>query len=155
MQLERIEDLVADASRVGAKVKAGGKRASPPGVENGGFFYEPTVVSDVSDDARLVVEEQFGPVLPVLKYSEVDDAVRRANDSDFGLGGSVWGPDAKEASKVLSELDVGIAWLNCHNSGNICTPYGAVKLSGVGVGGDAVINSLKEYTDMRTVWLPR
>merc|ERR1719188_2964055 len=131
MQLERIEDLVADASRVGAKVKAGGKRASPPGVENGGFFYEPTVVTDVTDDARLVVEEQFGPVLPVLKYADVADAIQRANQTEFGLGGSVWGPEA-EASEALSRLEVGIAWLNCHNAGNVHTPWGAAKQSGLG-----------------------
>jgi len=153
-QLQLVIDLVEDARKAGAKIVTGGQRAQPAGVENG-YFYEPTVVADIADDARLVVEEQFGPVLPILKYTDVEDALRRANDSEFGLGGSVWGPDAKEASNVLSRLDVGIAWLNCHNAGNIKTPWGAVKLSGIGVGGDAVVNSLKEYVDMKTVWVPK
>merc|ERR1719382_842003 len=153
-QLKLVEDLAEDARQSGAKVLAGGRRAAPSGVENG-YFYEPTVVADIDDQARLVVEEQFGPVLPILKYSDVEDALQRANDSEFGLGGSVWGPDDREASKVLSRLDVGIAWLNCHNAGNIETPWGAVKLSGIGVGGDAVVNSLKEYVDMKTVWVPK
>lgn len=153
-QLELVSDLVDDARQSGAKIVAGGQRAFPTGAPNG-YFYEPTVVTEVDDKARIVVEEQFGPFLPVLSYSDVKDAVRRANDSEFGLGGSVWGPDAQEAARVLSELEVGIAWLNCHNAGNIHTPWGAVKLSGLGVGGDAVMNSLKEYTEMKTVWLPK
>merc|ERR1712190_388097 len=119
------------------------------GVENG-YFYEPTVVADINDDARLMVEEQFGPALPILKYSDVDDALQRANNSEFGLGGSVWGPSDKDAARILSSLDVGIAWLNCHNAGDIHCPWGAVKLSGIGIGGDACLKSLKEYVDMKT-----
>merc|ERR1711972_562241 len=122
------------------------------GEEAAGFFYEPTVIADVADTARVVVEEQFGPVLPVLKYSAVEDAVRRANTTEYGLGGSVWGPEP-EASRVLSMLEVGIAWPNCHNAGNMHTPWGAVKQSGLGVGGDATLSSLKEYVEAKTVWI--
>jgi len=150
MQLRRIEELVENARQSGAKIAAGGQRATSADTR-AGFFYEPTVVTDIDDDARLVSEEQFGPVLPVLKYTEVDEAIQRANRTEYGLGGSVWGPE-KEAAKALSKLEVGIAWLNCHNAGNMHTPWGAVKQSGLGVGGDATKIAMKEYVEVKTTW---
>eukprot|EP00746_Dinoflagellata_sp_MGD_P090760 gnl/MRDRNA2_/MRDRNA2_35873_c0_seq1.p1 gnl/MRDRNA2_/MRDRNA2_35873_c0~~gnl/MRDRNA2_/MRDRNA2_35873_c0_seq1.p1 ORF type:complete len:815 (-),score=151.05 gnl/MRDRNA2_/MRDRNA2_35873_c0_seq1:112-2220(-) len=156
MQLKRIEALVDAARRSGAKIVVGGRRANPSesGIaDDRGYFYEPTVVTDIDDNEQLVVEEQFGPVLPVLRYVDVDDALRRANDTEYGLGGSVWGPNPDEASAVLDRLQVGIAWLNCHNAGNMHTPWGAVKQSGIGVGGDASAIALKEYADVKTTWV--
>ena len=87
MQFARVSELVEDAKASGARVAAGGNEFSPNG--KGGFFYEPTVLADVQEGVRVVDEEQFGPVIPVLKYTDVDEALSRANDTDFGLGGSV------------------------------------------------------------------
>ena len=90
MQLARVSELVEDAKASGARVVAGGNTFSPNG--KNGFFYEPTVLADVQEGVRIVDEEQFGPVMPLIKYTDVDDALERANATDFGLGGSVRPP---------------------------------------------------------------
>ena len=97
MQLARVSELVEDAKASGARVVAGGNTFSPNG--KNGFFYEPTVLADVQEGVRIVDEEQFGPVMPLIKYTDVDDALERANATDFGLGGSVrpLGPASKRS----------------------------------------------------------
>ena len=90
MQLARVSELVEDAKASGARVVAGGNTFSPNG--KNGFFYEPTVLADVQEGVRIVDEEQFGPVIPLIKYTDVEDAMERANATDFGLGGSVRPP---------------------------------------------------------------
>ena len=91
-------------------------RSSPAAsvLEREGYFVQPTIVRDIPDDARLVREEQFGPVLPVLRYSDIDDAIARANDTDFGLGGSVWSSDLDRAYAVAARIDAGTVWVNKH-----------------------------------------
>lgn len=94
MQFARVSELVADAKASGARVVAGGEAFSPNG--KAGYFFAPTVIGDVAEGVRVVDEEQFGPVIPVLKYSTVEEALFRANDTDFGLGGSVWSNNLEE-----------------------------------------------------------
>ena len=120
----------------------GGKHAD-------GYFFAPTVLKDVDDSHRIVSEEQFGPVIPVIKYQTVDEAVRRANDTNFGLGGSVWG-EVEKANEVAMELDSGAVWVNDHGENHFSIPFGGVKGSGIGKEGGGVIG-LKEYVDMRTM----
>jgi acyl-CoA reductase-like NAD-dependent aldehyde dehydrogenase len=127
-QFERVQELVEDAKRGGACIAAGGKAR-----EGGGYFFEPTVVGDVSDGTRLVDEEQFGPVLPLVRYREVDDAVARANAGHFGLGVSVWSNDVARATDVASEIDCGTAWVNQHKNLVPHAPFGGAKWSGIGV----------------------
>ena len=107
-KFERVKGFLEDARRNG-KIVAGGSV-----LEREGYFVQPTIVRDISDDARLVREEQFGPVLPVLRYSEIDDAIARANDTDFGLGGSVWSSDRDRAFAVAARIDSGTVWVNKH-----------------------------------------
>jgi len=127
-QFERVCELVEDALEHGAKPLVGGER-----MEEQGYFYSPTILSEVSDGVRVVDEEQFGPVLPVLPYRDVEDAVARANASHFGLGGSVWGADLERASEVASQLDCGTAWVNSHLSIVPYAPFGGHKWSGLGL----------------------
>jgi acyl-CoA reductase-like NAD-dependent aldehyde dehydrogenase len=89
-------------------------------------------VTDVPDDARIVQEEQFGPVVPVLKYRDVDDALRRANDTRFGLAGSVWSSNIVRATEVANRMDVGTAWINQHRATAANVPFGGAKESGIG-----------------------
>ena len=127
-QFERVIGLVEDAKAAGAKIAAGGKPRSEEG-----FFYEPTIVSGIGEGARLVDEEQFGPVLPVLPYRDVDEALERANDTPFGLSGSVWSGDVDRATELASRLECGTAWVNQHLAVSPFTPFGGAKWSGIGV----------------------
>ena len=151
MRLNRVETLVEDARNGGARIVTGGERLVVPGHENG-YFYKPTIIADVNDDARIVKEEQFGLALPILKYSSVDDAVCRANNSKYGLGGSVWGPDAEKAAEVALELESGMSWVNQHLSGNEQAPFGGVKSSGVGREGGGIIG-LSEFVETKSLYV--
>lgn len=128
MQFNKVTELVEDAKKHGAKIGIGGKAR-----EGKGYFYEPTILSEVGDDARIVAEEQFGPALPILPYDDVDEAVERANATMYGLSGSVWGPDADEAAEVAGRLECGTAWVNQHLSILPYAPFGGAKWSGIGV----------------------
>jgi acyl-CoA reductase-like NAD-dependent aldehyde dehydrogenase len=97
-----------------------------------GFFILPTIVRDIPDVARLVREEQFGPVVAVLRYSEIEDVVARANDTDFGLGGSVWSSHRNRAFVVAARLNSGMAWVNNHLDLGLDMPFAGAKQSGIG-----------------------
>jgi acyl-CoA reductase-like NAD-dependent aldehyde dehydrogenase len=127
-QFERVTELVDDARRQGATIVTGGERLGEQG-----YFYAPTIVSDVSDGVRLVDEEQFGPALPVIPYRDVDDAVRRANGTHYGLSGSVWSADPERAAVVAGQLECGSAWVNQHLAIAPNLPFGGAKWSGIGV----------------------
>ena len=127
-QLDIVSSMVEAARASGARIVTGG---SP--IDRAGYFYEPTIVADIDDNADLVALEQFGPALPVLAYRDVDDALARANATDFGLGGSVWGQDENRADEVASLLDCGTAWVNTHMSLLPHIPFSAFKTSGLGV----------------------
>jgi succinate-semialdehyde dehydrogenase/glutarate-semialdehyde dehydrogenase len=130
-QREEIEAQVADAVKRGAKILAGGKR--PDGAEFAkGFFYLPTLLADVPDDARIVEEESFGPALPVFKVKDVEEAVARANKSIFGLGSSIWTRDLTKARWAAERLEAGNVWINSLHIGFDEMPFGGVKYSGIG-----------------------
>jgi acyl-CoA reductase-like NAD-dependent aldehyde dehydrogenase len=128
-QLTRVKSLVDDAVRNGARVAAGGSAIDRPG-----YFYHPTILADVSDGVAIVDEEQFGPVLPVIRYRDVPDAVARANNSKFGLTASVWSADPAEAARIAPDLDAGQVAINMHGFGvRRDLPFGGHKWSGIGV----------------------
>jgi acyl-CoA reductase-like NAD-dependent aldehyde dehydrogenase len=128
MQLERVIELTEDAKKNGAKVHAGGERLGRKG-----YFYPPTILSNVQDTTRIVAEEQFGPVLPILSYREVDEAVSRANATQFGLGASVWGTDVERATQIARQIDAGTVWVNQHVSLTHKAPFTGAKSSGLGL----------------------
>jgi acyl-CoA reductase-like NAD-dependent aldehyde dehydrogenase len=129
-QLERVAALVEDARMRGARMRAGGNR-----IARKGYFFEPTIVTGIDDGAPLVAEEQFGPVLPVLPYRNLDDALERANATHYGLGASVWSPDSKRARAVAAELDAGTVWINQHLALTALAPFAGAKSSGIGEAG--------------------
>ncbi|WP_400994805.1 aldehyde dehydrogenase family protein [Agromyces sp. GXQ0307] len=120
--------LVDDARSRGARVVSGGE----PAPELGPLFYRATVVADIEDGAALVDEEQFGPVIPVVKYTDVDDAIARANASSQGLGASVWSNDPEAAVEVARRVQAGTVWINQHGAVNPNVPFGGTKASGYG-----------------------
>lgn len=131
-QLARVEQITRRALADGARAAAGGHR--PAGRGN---FFAPTILTDVPPDSPVVTEEQFGPVLPVLPYRSLDEAVDAANGTGFGLGGSVWGTDLDRAEAVADRLECGTAWINHHAELSLAQPFAGVKDSGVGVAGGA------------------
>ena len=104
----------------------------------------------MKEGVRLVDEEQFGPVLPIIRYSDVNSIVDRANDNPHGLGGSVWSSDAAKAKQLAQRLECGTAWVNKHGGIQPNAPFGGVKLSGIGV--EFSDEGLKEYTTVQTVY---
>ena len=143
MQFDKVKALIDDA-RTRGTVLAGGDALDRPG-----YFMPPTIVRDLDDDAPLVREEQFGPVLPVLKYDDIDDVIARANDSDYGLGGTVWGKDLARATDVAMRIDSGTVWVNQHMAIDANIPFRGVKQSGLGAElGEA---GLLEYTQAHIV----
>lgn len=142
-QYEKVKEFLRDAHEHG-KVIAGGSA-----LEREGYFIAPTIVRDIGDDARLVREEQFGPVLPVLKYSDLDDAIARANDSEYGLGGTVWGSDLNRAYSVAQRITAGTVWVNKHLDLPPDVPFAGAKQSGFGA--EMGQEGLEEFTQVRII----
>lgn len=128
MQYDKLREMLADIAANGYDVRLGGSldEARP------GNFVPITVISDPPDDSRIVREEPFGPLLPILSYDDVDDVVARANDTEFGLAASVWGPPA-EATDVGARLEAGMVWVNAVHVLGVDLPFGGHKQSGTGV----------------------
>jgi acyl-CoA reductase-like NAD-dependent aldehyde dehydrogenase len=148
MQFDRVEALTAAARADGAEVYFRGEAPAGPG-----YFHPVTLVRRATDDMALVAEEQFGPVLPVLTYRTVDEAVARANDSDLGLGASVWSPDEDRAVEVAAQLEAGTVWVNQHPMLSPDVPFGGVKQSGLGV--ESSLYGLLAYTDISVLRVKR
>ncbi|WP_058369730.1 aldehyde dehydrogenase family protein [Psychrobacter sp. ENNN9_III] len=143
-QLNIVKALAKDAKERGANFLCGGDVT-----DESGYFYPITLVSDINDGARLVDEEQFGPILPIIKFSDVEEAIDSANRLQVGLGGSVWSQDIEKAQKIASRLECGTVWINNHAMIQPDAPFGGVKDSGFGVEfGEA---GLKEFTFIQTV----
>jgi acyl-CoA reductase-like NAD-dependent aldehyde dehydrogenase len=148
MQYDKVVGIIEDTKRAGATILAGGDVPAGPG-----YFLPPTLVTDVADDSRLVQEEQFGPIVPILKFSDVDDAVRRANDTRYGLSGSVWTKDLKRGAEIAARLEVGTAWVNQHRATSAFVPFGGAKESGLGRQYSAL--GLKSYMEPEVVSVAR
>ncbi len=130
-QRAEIEAQLADAIQRGGKVVAGGKR--PEGEQFAkGYYFEPTVVVDVPEGARVWTEEVFGPLLPIGRVKNLDEAIRRANESEFGLGSSIFTRDLSRAQRGIEELEAGYTWVNAVQIAHDELPFGGVKHSGYG-----------------------
>jgi succinate-semialdehyde dehydrogenase/glutarate-semialdehyde dehydrogenase len=130
-QRDEIESQLQDAVRRGAKVLIGGVRPSDPALANGHFFH-PAVVTAVPHDSRLVQEEVFGPVLPVFKVQDIDEAIALANDNQYGLGSSIWTQNLTWTNQAIREIQSGVTWVNQIHYGYDELPFGGVKASGMG-----------------------
>ncbi|WP_423997203.1 aldehyde dehydrogenase family protein [Maribacter sp. IgM3_T14_3] len=144
MQFDKVVDLVEDAKANGARVIRGGKATG-----GAGYFYPITLIADVDNGSRIVDEEQFGPVLPIIKYKTVEEAIQKANDTRTGLGASVWSDNIDEATKVAQQIESGTVWINQHGAIHPMVPFGGVKDSGYGV--EFGIEGLKSVTQPRVI----
>lgn len=143
-QYERVCKLAEDTQAQGSRFLTGGEPMPGPG-----YFFPITLVADISDGSRLVDEEPFGPILPIIRYSDVDDAIARANANNCGLGGSVWSQDRERATQLAGQLECGTAWVNTHAQIQPNVPFGGVKGSGIGV--EFALQGLEEYTSIQVV----
>ena len=143
MQFEKVKEYI-EVGRKDGKIIAGGEPH-----EGKGYFIAPTIVRDISHDSRLVKEEQFGPVLPVLSYNDLDDAIAKANDSEYGLGGTVWTNDLDRGQAVASQIMSGTIWVNKHLDLPFDVPFGGAKQSGLGV--EYGQEGLEEFTQQKTI----
>ena len=143
MQYERVKELIEEARQDGTVV-AGGEVP-----DQKGYFIRPTIVKDIKEDSRLVQEEQFGPVLPVLKFTEDDEAISRANASSWGLGGSIWSSNLDKAYALADKMDAGTVWINKHAELDPGIPFGGAKQSGLG--NELGEEGLAEFTQLKII----
>ncbi len=142
-QYEKVIDYVNDA-RENGNIIAGGEIPDGPG-----YFVPLTVVRDIEDGTRVVDEEPFGPVLPIIKYSTVEEALEKANSSIYGLGGSIWSSDSQRGAQVAQKLEAGTVWVNQHCAFGPHIPFPPAKQSGVGV--EWGLEGLAELTAMQVI----
>jgi acyl-CoA reductase-like NAD-dependent aldehyde dehydrogenase len=139
-QFDRVCELIQDAKDKGYKFLVGGE-VDPSG---SGYYVPITILDNPPEDARIVAEEQFGPVMPLMKFSTVDEAIERANNSDYGLAGAVWTADPEKGVEVAEQLETGTVWVNEYLHLSPFAPFGGHKQSGFGA--EYGIEGLKEFT---------
>ncbi|MGD6793250.1 aldehyde dehydrogenase [Metabacillus indicus] len=146
-RLEAVEKMVQNAVSNGAKILTGGKRADI----SGGFFYEPTVMTNVSQDSEIIQEEIFGPVLPIMTYKTLDEAIELANDSDYGLSSSIYTDNVHEAMRAANELKFGETFINRENFEAIQGYHAGLRKSGLG-GADGK-HGIEDFTVTHAVYM--
>ena len=141
-----IEDQVERSVKSGARLLTGGKKLDRPG-----FFYAPTVMVDIPKGSPAYCEEFFGPVANVFRAKNIDDAIRIANDTRFGLGSSVWTSDPEERERFINDIESGMVFVNRMVASDPRLPFGGVKWSGYGR--ELGVHGVREFTDIKTVWI--
>jgi aldehyde dehydrogenase (NAD+) len=147
-QCRRVEEYIALGKAEGALLVTGGARAHVPGFEHGPFI-EPTIFTHVCNGARLAQEEIFGPVLTVIPYRTVTEAIELANASSYGLGAAVWSRDLQGAIEVARRIRAGTVWINDHHLINPLAPFGGYKQSGIGR--EHGISGMLAYTEEKHI----
>ncbi|WP_218195348.1 aldehyde dehydrogenase family protein [Pseudomonas sp. 02C 26] len=144
MQYEKVKDLLRDSQVSGHRFLIGGEASTSKG-----YFIPVSIIDNPPEDARCVTEEAFGPVLPMLKFSDVEDVIRRANSTEYGLAASVWSNDLEAAARIASRLQVGTVWINHAHHFSPHVAFGGHKASGMGI--ENSLHGLAEYTNIQTI----
>ncbi|SCK29674.1 aldehyde dehydrogenase [Vogesella sp. LIG4] len=146
---EKVLGHIEKARSEGANLVCGGKAVL---VETGGWFVEPTIFDNVTPQMDIAREEIFGPVLAIIEYSDVEEAIRIANDSCYGLAASLWTDNVNNAHKVAARIRAGTVTVNCFGEGDLTTPFGGFKQSGFG-GRDKSVYAHDQYCELKTTWI--
>ncbi|MGW8066035.1 aldehyde dehydrogenase [Streptomyces ziwulingensis] len=146
--LEKVLGHINAGVDAGARLRTGGERAL---VETGGTYLQPTVFDRVAPGSRLAGEEIFGPVLSVLPFDDLDEAVALANATEYGLAAGLWTSDLSTAHQAARALKAGTVWVNCYEEGDLTVPFGGWKQSGNGR--DKSVHALEKYTELKTTWI--
>jgi acyl-CoA reductase-like NAD-dependent aldehyde dehydrogenase len=147
-QFDRVNDYIKIGESEGAKIHTGGRPVEPV---PGGVFIPPTIFKDVKPGMRIEKEEIFGPVLGSVRVTSEEEAVRIANDTQYGLGAALWTRDVSKAHKIARQLRAGTVWVNTFDRSSITTPFGGFKQSGTGR--DRSLHSIEGYTNLKTTWI--
>ncbi|MET0482766.1 MAG: aldehyde dehydrogenase family protein, partial [Aestuariivirgaceae bacterium] len=147
-QQERVLGYIEAGKKEGAKLVKGG--GVPSGLEKG-CYVEPTLFTNVDNSMKIAREEIFGPVGAVITFSDIDDAIAKANDSIYGLAASIWTKDLDTAIRAGRDLEAGVVWVNCFDHGDITQPWGGYKQSGSGR--DKCLEAMSQYTQTKSVWI--
>jgi aldehyde dehydrogenase (NAD+) len=149
-QLERVTGYMDIGRGEGARPVSGGVRLTEGALADG-FFVAPTVFADVNNDMRIAREEIFGPVISAIPFDSVDEVIRLANATQFGLGGGVWTRDVGKAHLVSKRIRAGVVWVNCYNVSDPAMPFGGYKSSGYGR--ESGRQQLEDYLQLKSVWI--
>jgi acyl-CoA reductase-like NAD-dependent aldehyde dehydrogenase len=148
VQRDKIRSQVEEALESGARIEYGGNPPAGDGYSNG-YFFQPTLVTGASHDSKIVKDEVFGPVLPVIPFKNLEEAIELSNDSVFGLGSSIWTRDLDTAMKAADKIAAGTTWINSFHEPQIDLPFGGVKESGLGR--EMAIEGLENYLEPKAV----
>ena len=149
-QLERVTGYLQTGKREGARAVSGGDRILE-GELSKGYFVPPTVFADVKDEMTIAREEIFGPVISAIPFTDVDEVIRRANATTFGLGSGVWTRDVSKAHRLAKGIRAGSVWVNCYQAMDPAVPFGGYKMSGYGR--ESGLQQLDEYLNVKAVWI--
>ncbi|HEY2945417.1 MAG TPA: aldehyde dehydrogenase family protein [Vicinamibacteria bacterium] len=144
--VDELERQVSESVRLGAQAAVGGKR-----IQGDGYYYEPTVLTNVKPGMPAYDEETFGPVAAVIRVEDADDALRAANDTDFGLGSNIWTGDVERGKRLAEKVEAGLVFINGMVASDARLPFGGVKRSGYGR--ELSEYGIKEFTNIQTVWV--
>jgi acyl-CoA reductase-like NAD-dependent aldehyde dehydrogenase len=150
-QLNRIKGYVDIAREEGATVFAGGGQPELEGAFKNGYFFQPTIFSDVNNSMRVAQEEIFGPVSCAITFKDDDDLLRQANDTLYGLSAGIWTRDITRAHRFARAVKAGTVWINTYNMMNAASPFGGYKQSGYGR--EMGKHALELYTQVKSVWV--
>jgi len=146
--MQRVLDYVRIGVEEGAKLVLGGRQVR---TETGGYFVGPTILDEAHNGMRVAREEIFGPVLTVIPFDDVEEAIAQANDSDYGLAAAVWSDNLREAHRIARRLRGGTVWINCFDHTSINAPFGGFKQSGFGR--DKSLHAFDKYSELKTTWV--
>jgi aldehyde dehydrogenase (NAD+) len=149
-QLDRVCGYLESGANEGAVARAGGQRKSGAGYD-GGYFVEPTVFASVQDHMQIAREEIFGPVVSVLAFDSIEEAIRRGNDTPYGLGAGLWTRDVGKVMQVTSGLRTGSVWVNCYQLMDPAVPFGGYKMSGYGR--ESGTEHMEQFLQTKAVWI--